>query len=223
MKFWHEVQGRLGHLSYHVEHSSPAAAALTRPLSGHCFEELVPVSLHLLAHVLEGILHGGGLGVERLWSELSAGAAIHCVWASLEPSRTQTRHFTTDCLGQALLNINTPSYWSAEHILALWLDSRWLIVLPSEVCDVMLIIFCETFSMDANQICFNQEDTIIKSWKLYYIKLDLDFGDIIFSSQTTASLLLHKLKTRWLWLSADAARLSVVRFLVNFVWQCSGS
>ena len=150
MKFWHEVQGRLGHLSYHVEHSSPAAAALTRPLSGHCFEELVPVSLHLLAHVLEGILHGGGLGVERLWSELSAVDAIHCVWASLEPSRTQTRHFTTDCLGQALLNINTPSYWSAEHILALWLDSRWLIVLPSEVCDVMLIIFCETFSMDAN-------------------------------------------------------------------------
>ena len=149
MKFWHEVHGRLGHLSYHVEHSSPAAAPLTRPLSGHCFEELIPVSLHLLAHVLERILHGGGLGLARLWSELSAGDAIHCVWASLEPSRTQTRHFTTDCLGQALLNINTPSYWSAEHILALWLDSRWLIVLPSEVCDVMLIIFCETFSMDA--------------------------------------------------------------------------
>ena len=113
----------LSPVTHQTEHS-PSAHIITWPISWRCLEELIPLPLHLLPHVLEGVrLHVHPLTVsvaEHMSVTVSLNSPLSRLWTSLEHSRIWAHHWLTGiCTG---LGCVEASYWSAATLLR----SDWL-------------------------------------------------------------------------------------------------
>ena len=126
VKWWdcHISQACLSPTTHQAEHSS-SANIITRPISRRCLEELIPLPLHLLPHVLEGVsLHVHRVTVtlavaeHRHWSVTDA--STRHLWTSLEHSRNWAHdRLTAICTG---LGCYEACHWSADTLLR----SDWL-------------------------------------------------------------------------------------------------
>ena len=120
----HISQACLSPATHQAEHSS-SANIITGPISWRCLEELIPLPLHLLPHVLEGVsLHVHLLTVplsvaeHRHWSVTDV--STRHLWTSLEHSRNWAHHRLTGiCTG---LGCYEACHWSADTLLR----SDWL-------------------------------------------------------------------------------------------------